>query len=188
DHSAHRSVEPTKATNPAAATTPTPRSWVSLAPWVPASRGAMAASRQAISRSRVSIVLNRAAKVAALPAVAAGWAGSAACARPISRAGRGRGGRHPGGANRPRGGGSVRALAGVAPWMAGQRRLRPADKSGGQGSGEPAPADSEQSAQRTDAGGGDAGRGPPRGEELGQQPSGLGGEQVAQHRRDPGGG
>jgi hypothetical protein len=58
DHSAHRSVEPTKATNPAAATTPTPRSWVSLAPWVWASRGAMAASRQAISRSRVSIVLN----------------------------------------------------------------------------------------------------------------------------------
>src|SRR5215218_3107450 len=43
-------------------------------------------------------------------------------------------------------------------------------------------------AQRSDAGGGDAGRRPPLGEEPEQHPAGLGGEQVAQHRRDPSGG
>jgi hypothetical protein len=48
DHSAQRPVWPTNATKPAAATVATPRIWVSLAPWVRASSGAISASRSAI--------------------------------------------------------------------------------------------------------------------------------------------
>jgi hypothetical protein len=48
DHSAQRPVWPTNATKPAAATVATPRIWVSLAPWVRASSGAISASRLAI--------------------------------------------------------------------------------------------------------------------------------------------
>jgi hypothetical protein len=65
DHSAHRPVEPTKATNPAAATTPTPRSWVSLAPWVPASSSqTAAASSQSVLRRRLPCCLPTAATCA----------------------------------------------------------------------------------------------------------------------------
>jgi hypothetical protein len=68
----------------------TPRSWTSLAPWVRASSGAISASNPAIWRFRAASVPSMAARVAGLPAVAAGWAGSAELARVISRLARGR--------------------------------------------------------------------------------------------------
>ena len=128
DHSAQRPLWPTKATNPAAATVATPRIWTSLAPWVRASRGAISASNPAIWRFRAAIVASMAARVAGLPAVAAGWAGSAELARVISRLARGRASRQPRAAKTWRSSAGLAAAirAGVQPSANSPTTTRPA--------------------------------------------------------------